>query len=542
MSELPVSEAEWAELRRQAVHGLPEALKGAELPNVLLPYQQALLATTSAGQVTVCEKSRRTGMTWAAAADAVLTAASARRAGGMDALYLGYNLDMAREFIDTCAMWASSLIPAASAVEEFLFSDQSDDGDSRYIQAFRIRFASGFEIIALTSRPRSLRGRQGYVIIDEAAFHDELQELLKAAMALLIWGGRVLVISTHNGAENPFNELLQDVRAGKRPYGIVRVTFDEALHQGLYQRICLVTGRTWSADGEAEWRSQIYGHYGDDADEELRCIPRASGGKFLPRALVEARMVPDTPVLRWVKDDAFVDESEHVRAADCRDWLAAELRPLLNRLTAYTRTFLGVDFGRTGDLTVFWPIVLEENTTRRTPFVVELRNVPFLQQEQILRYLVDRLPRFSAGKLDARGNGQFLAERARQLYGASVIDEVQLSEPWYRENMPPMKAAFEDGTITLPEDADILDDFRSLEVVRGVARIPEKARTKGKHGQRHGDAAVAAALAYAASREDGGPVEVMTAGEAPAGARAFGAADAPADWPSAGDFADFMGT
>ena len=28
-------------------------------------------------------------------------------------------------------------------------------------------------------RPRSLRGKQGYVIVDEAAFHDDLAELLR---------------------------------------------------------------------------------------------------------------------------------------------------------------------------------------------------------------------------------------------------------------------------------------------------------------------------------------------------------------------------
>src|SRR4051812_17477820 len=82
-----------------------------------------------------------------------------------------------------------------------------------------------------------------------------------------------------------------------------------------------------------------------------------------------------------------------------------------------------------------------------TPFVVELRNIPFEQQRQILFYIVDRLPRFRAGKLDARGNGQFLAEVAMQRYGATRIEQVMLTAEWYRANMPPYKAAFEDDTI-----------------------------------------------------------------------------------------------
>ncbi len=171
-----ISEAEWRETRRESLARAPALVDGAgSIPVALIAYQQRLLQTTAAHSVTVVEKSRRTGMTWAAGGDAVLTSAADRTARGMDTFYIGYNLDMAREFIDTAAMWARVFNQAASEIGEFLFDDGRDPkGADRNIQAFRIRFASGFEIIALASRPRSLRGRQGYVIIDEAAFHDTL--------------------------------------------------------------------------------------------------------------------------------------------------------------------------------------------------------------------------------------------------------------------------------------------------------------------------------------------------------------------------------
>lgn len=35
----------------------------------------------------------------------------------------------------------------------------------------------------------------------------------------------------------------------------------------------------------------------------------------------------------------------------------------------------------------------------------------------------------------------------------------RFSEGWYREQMPPLKAAFEDGTLTLPADREIHDDI-----------------------------------------------------------------------------------
>ena len=78
-----------------------------------------------------------------------------------------------------------------------------------------------------------------------------------------------------------------------------------------------------------------------------------------------------------------------------------------------------------------------------------------------------------------------------------------ISESWYRETMPLLKAGIEDKTLILPKDADILSDFRSLRVVKGVARVPEQ-RTKDRTGGRHGDAAVACAMMLDARKELGG--------------------------------------
>jgi phage FluMu gp28-like protein len=148
-------------------------------------------------------------------------------------------------------------------------------------------------------------------------------------------------------------------------------------------------------------------------------------------------------------------------------------------------------------LTVVWPLVLEMDLARRTPFVVELRNIPFREQEQVLFFICDRLPRFSGAALDARGNGQYLAERARQKYGAETVAQVMLSEGWYREHFPKLKSALEDSKFSLPSNSDILDDFRTVEVVQGVPRVVE--RTGDAGAKRHGDSAVAAVLAQFAS-------------------------------------------
>lgn len=472
-------------------------------PAIFLGYQSGLMDSVSRYAVTVVEKSRRTGVTWGAAAIAVLTSAAARSDGGMDTLYIGYNLDMAREFIDTAAEWARRFESAiVGVIEETLF----DDGPDKSIKAFRIAFASGFEILALSSKPRSLRGRQGFVVIDEAAFHDDLPGLLQAALALLIWGGKVLIISTHYGDANPFNGLVQDIRSGRRPYNLMRVDFDEALRDGLYERVCDTKGQQWTAEGEAAWRDEIRSQYGEAADEELYCIPSAGSGLWLTTPLIEARMQGDpSTVVRLERPSSFAHLPAEFRQAEIRDWCERELRPLLEDLDPTLCHVFGEDFGRVSDLTVIWPLEIRKDLTRRTPFVVELRNVPFEQQRDVLFYVVDRLPRMIAGKLDATGNGAYLAEVAAQRYGEHRIEQVKLSTEWYRETMPRVKRHFEEGTIILPRDADIREDLRLVRVASGVAQVPP-VRQKAADGKtRHADAAVAIALAVAASEAD--PVE-----------------------------------
>lgn len=475
---------------------------GKDLPSVLLGYQQRTLSIVDSSQVIFIEKSRRIGLTWGISSLAVLTAAASKSARGMDAYYIGFNLDMTKEFIDTSAEWAKAFSYAASDVEEYVFKDIDENGNTKDIQAFRIRFDSGFCINALTSRPRSLRGRQGIVIIDEAAFHDDLKELMKAALAFLIWGGKVVVISTHDGVANPFNEYIQAARAGRNNYKVIRITFDDALKDGLYKRICLVSGKEWSQDAEDTWRQEIVDFYGDGADEELFCIPRLSSGTFLPAVLVESRMQPDIPVIRYKQTDEFVHLPEHERDDIIKVWCVQNLKPLLDNLDPTLSSYIGGDFARSGDLSINWPIQVEQGLVRRPPFVLELRNIPFTSQRQILWYIIDRLPRFAAGAFDARGNGQQIAEETMQRYGAGRIHCVMTSAKWYLDALPKYKSGLEDGTQILPRDSDILNDHRLAVMVSGIPQIPD-ARTKGADGnKRHGDSLVAGAMAYWASLQD----------------------------------------
>jgi phage FluMu gp28-like protein len=143
---------------------------------------------------------------------------------------------------------------------------------------------------------------------------------------------------------------------------------------------------------------------------------------------------------------------------------------------------------------------------RGTGLVLEMRAVPYEEQLTITCFIWDHLPRRRGAAFDATGSGGFVAEGMSRRFGkydpkeeaGGMIAEIRLSVDWYRLHMPKLKAAFEDGTITIPRDADLLSDLRLVKVVQGVALIPAL-RTGTVGLKRHGDYAVAKALAWYAT-------------------------------------------
>jgi phage FluMu gp28-like protein len=495
---------------------------------VLLQYQQEWICDPA--QVKIFEKSRRIGITWATAAECVLQAAS----GLQDVWYVNYSEDGAKEFIRDCAAWCERFkLPAerllvtvndeddktADVPEDMVrgltpqtLLDWDDDGEAKGVRALQIRFPSGKRITALTSNPRNLRGKQGIVVIDEAAFHNDLAELLKAAIALKMWGGKIWLLSTHNGADNPFALLCDDVRDGKKPFSLHKCTIKQALAQGLYQRICIelaIKGADFdpSEEGKAKWLADLELEYGDGADEELYCVPTGSGASYIGRALV----IPceyEAPVIRYEQTDEWlVQTTEPERVAEVDEWCDAVLGPLLDQVEAddsYRAFAFGLDFARVSDLTVLAPMGVTQQLQRKVPFMVELRNVPFNQQYQVVSYVMRRLPHLMFSALDAGGNGSWVAEQAWLNFGLDDhVERVMLNLGYYRDNMPALRQAFEDRIIRIPRDADVRRDIAQVRRFNGIPKIAD-VRTKDtkKDGvKRHGDAAVALFLANAAARK-----------------------------------------
>ena len=492
---------------------------------LLMEHQQDWNRLINDEPLCICEKGRRTGITYSTALDDTITAASSRGAGGDNVFYIGDTKEKGLEYIGYCAhmakVMASAMAEGWRGIEMFLFEDQQVDGSTKHITSYRIRFASGFQIVALSSNPASIRGLQGIVNIDEAAFHRNVQAVIDATLALIIWGGRIRIISTHNGAKNPFNQLIRDTRAGLYSFKIFRCTFDDAVKNGLYERVCMIKGWTPTADGKAAWYKRVRGAYGANKAamlEELDGIPREGSGVAIPGIIIEECMKEVRPIARLALDAGFALKGLPFRDSWIAAWIKDHIDPLVAALDTDRDHYFGFDYSRYCDFAVFGPMTIEQFLTRRVPWLVEFHNVPTRHQQQILWHIIDRMPRFRSGAMDATGNGQTIAEYTADKYDvgrSGRIHEVTLNDAWYRDNMGRFVEAFEDQAIDIMKDADVLNDLRALERIDGIVKLPKikTPDTKDADFMRHGDAAIALVLGYFATvNAGGGPIEFESTG------------------------------
>ena len=438
-------------------------MSGDEHPSTLLPYQVRWVDDRAG--IKVIEKARRVGISWVEAYGAVKHASSPRAAGGGNVYYQAYNLEMTRGFIRDCAHWVRELREGADGPAQSLAED-----DPRSLHAFRIAFASGHEILAMTSAPRTFRsrGRPGdLAIVDEAAFVNDLGQVLKAALAFRLWGGRAHVISTHNGEANPFAALCRDLREGARPGSLHRVTLGEALGEGLFRRICEAKGQPWSAEAEAAWEAELRAEYGHHAAEELDCIPSAGAGA-------------------WLAWDA-------IRA--CEDDAAGDPAAFAGGTAA-----IGVDVARRRDLWVAAVLESVGDVLWLRELAVE-RDITFSLQREIVDDLAARYRPVRIA-VDQTGMGEGVVEHLQEDLGKTLVEGVLMTGPRRLDVATALREAVEDRRLRIPAEGDLRRDLHAVRAEAGPTGAPrllaERSETDG-----HADRFWALALACAAIAASG---------------------------------------
>lgn len=260
----------------RAVKPTPTAVENHQPISGLL-YQSQIRWLADTSQMMVAEKGRQVGFSWVDSLKSVIEAT--RPNSPRNTYYTSFNRDTTENYIRYATKWARSLghILDRTASQRLI--------DDRDTLMYRLRFLNGCSITALAGNAVNLRDKSGAaIVVDEAAFRQDLPAILDAATACVVWGGSLRVFSTHYGIDSDFNKLIE--RAAERRFSHHRIPFRKAVAEGLYKRVCLRTGQTWTAAKEAEWVETIYRMYGVGASQELDCIPSDDSGLGLFKNII----------------------------------------------------------------------------------------------------------------------------------------------------------------------------------------------------------------------------------------------------------------
>jgi len=439
---------------RGACRIFPKTLPDGREP-FFLGYQQAWSSDDHI--MLLSEKSRQIGWTWTSAHG--LARRHAMADYGLDTWGTSRDDLQAMLAVQDCKHFADILHGGANDLGMQVLDQR---GSSGHVLAF----ANGTKYYSLSSNPDAQAGKRGGRVGDEFALNKDNRMLYAIMEPGVTWGGFIWLFSTHRGSANYFNQLLTEAREKNNPkdWHVYRVTLADALECGFLYKL---QGKLPHGDKRQTMDEQAYFDFvkSKAADEETfaqeyMCVPSDDASAFISYDLMDACKYPAG--VAWETD-----------LSACNGEL-----------------YLGVDVGRTKDLTCFWLIesVSGVDFTRR---VITMQNATFDSQEAEL-YKLLALPNLRRCCIDQTGIGRQFAERAVKKFGRKV-EGVTFTGPVKETLAYPLKASLEDRTFRLPDSPTVFAAFRSIRKETTSAGNIRFAGDRGVNG--HADEFWAAALA-----------------------------------------------
>jgi len=433
-------------------------------PTLLLPYQAAWVKDKA--RLKLAEKPRQVGWTWATAYG--LIARKSLADARLDAWISSRDDIQARLFLEDCKAFAALLDAGAQDLGERVIDDK---GNSAYVLAF----ANGLRGHSMSSNPDAQAGKRGDRILDEFALHPDPRKLYSIAYPGITWGGALEIFSTHRGSANFFNELVQEIKHKGNPKGfsLHTINLQGVLDQGFLYKLQtkLPLDDPRQQMDEAEYFSFIRAGCADEESfqQEFMCQPADDNSAFLSYDLIAQGEYP-------------ANEEWELSVAE----LAASPNPL----------YLGGDIGRVHDLTVFW-VVEKTGGVAFTRKIVVCDRETFDAQEAKLYELL-ALPNLRRACIDNTGIGRQLVERAQKRFGEYRVEAITFTGAVKEELAYPVRAAFEDRSVRVPNDKFVRADLRGI---RKEATASGNVRFAGERGaDGHCDRFWALALALHASK------------------------------------------
>ncbi len=414
-----------------------------------LPYQIRWIQDNS--RIKIMEKSRQIGLSWAAA---YRTLRNATCQPYSNHWICSRDAKQAQLFLEDCKRFAHILnLP----VKQKLLSKKPENRST-------LTLNNKSQLTILSSNINAQAGKRGSRILDEFALHASPEELYNIAYPGITWGGQLEIISTHRGAHNFFNQLIEEVRNGHNPKNISlhRVTLTDALEQGFLAKLKskLPADDPRQAMDEGDYYNFIKNSCATEKSflQEYMCQPYDDDNAFLSYELLES---------------CFYENTEE--------------NPVLGPC------FMGVDLARTQDLSAF--VVLEKlNGIYFLKIIKCLKNARFDEQELLFKQLFSQY-RCQKVCIDRTGIGGQFFERAQTFFGTYCVEGISFTAKTKEQMAYNLKASFERKTIRIPRDEHLIQDLLSI-------RLNEQQQFQANHNALgHADRFWALALALHADRQ-----------------------------------------
>lgn len=450
------------------------------LDKFFLPYQKRWILDKSRKRL--IEKSRQIGISLSTAYD--LVKKTSVRDNQFDAWVSSRDDLQAQLFAVDCSNWVR-IVDATVKAAPNISLEVLDPKEK--ISAHVLPFKNGRSIYSLSSNPNAQAGKRGRRVFDEFALNEQNRMLYSIGQPGTMWGGGMDIISTHRGTANFFNELVIEAKHKGNPKGfsLHTVTILDAVKDGLLEKLKSKWGKADPGDDRLKWTDDDFLRHmrNECADEEtwlqeFMCIPGDDNAAFLPYDLI----------------------------ASC-EYKPEEAWEYLDREKILGDLFVGVDIGRDHDLTVIW--ALEKlGSVFYTRKLICLQKAPFAEQEDALYPLLEH-PRLRRCCIDQNGIGRQFTERARARFKHRV-EGIKFTNQSKEEMAYPLKAAFEDKTVRIPNEKLVRADLRNI---RKQATAGGNTRFAGeRNANGHSDRFWALALALLAGKSPTDGAITSTAG------------------------------
>ncbi|MFZ2279297.1 MAG: hypothetical protein WAW39_16005 [Prosthecobacter sp.] len=284
------------------------------------------------------------------------------------------------------------------------------------------KFDGGSRIVLFSSSPWAIQTFEGDVRWDEAAFHENQEQMHAALSTRIQFGYDYHVWSAHNGMGSWFNQVLGKIaRAPGSGWKCRKITIYDVIDQGIVEKI---NARAGTKMTRAEFLEDCRRRALTPAifAERFECNPSDSGSSIVPWGVIESRR--DQTITRAHLKDAEIkdlfgpaDGNEGDRISRMHGWMQRHFATATWNPAHYR---LGFDVAASGqgDLASFWiDVKIGACYHQRALLTAQTEDWHFLKAA--LFWFLQRPGMKGAG--DSTGIGKQITWEAEQRFSGSFI-------------------------------------------------------------------------------------------------------------------------